>query len=61
MSGFMTLTNTSLLRRTWSPHPESTTPTQPAAADMANHSFDPNVEVRPTGAGIGLFARKQVG
>ena len=30
-------------------------------ADMANHSFDPNVEVKPTDAGIGLFAKRQVG
>lgn len=40
-------------------------PAHPAAmlplVDMANHSFDPNVEVLPVEGGVGLFARKKVG
>ncbi len=40
-------------------------PAHPAAmlplVDMANHSFDPNVEVLPMEGGVGLFARKKVG
>lgn len=39
-------------------------PAHPAAmlplVDMANHSFDPNVEVLPVEGGVGLFARKKV-
>ncbi|PNH06028.1 hypothetical protein TSOC_007634 [Tetrabaena socialis] len=39
-------------------------PSHPAAMlpliDMANHSFDPNVEVLPTEGGVGLFARRKI-
>ena len=27
---------------------------------MANHSFNPNVEVKPTEKGIGLYAKRQL-
>ena len=40
-------------------------PRQPAALlpliDMANHCFDPNAEVVPTGEGVALVAKRQVG